>query len=295
MEMAEEKPDYRDPNTEITDTPEGAKLVVELPGARQDSIKMAVSKDVIEIKAEGSRGKFETIQVMPYEPDPDRISVSFSQGVLEVLLPTKSEDKKTEDKKELVGEDIKRERGPPDPFNDEMGRLNEELIRVTEEKASLEERVSFLQRDFQNLQRRHEAEKDRMVDRKIHDLALDVVEVYDNFKRAEDSVENTNVSKKTKQNILSGLRIVQNQVERLFARINITHIRAMGECFDPRYHEAVGKIEDPSLEDEVIVEEHRPGYMFKDEVLRPAQVVINRVPKGASGKKCSSGGRKKTA
>lgn len=279
MDMPEEKSDYRDPVTEIQEIEDGVKLIVELPGVAQDSVKMAVSKDVVTIEAEGRRGDFRTIQVMPFKPDPDRVSVSFSQGVLEILLPKMGSKPKKEgsrDRSSKEPESVEIDEDPVESFKEEMEKLNNDLIRVTEEKASLEERVTYLRRDFQNLRRRHETEKEKLVKNKIQEIGLDLVEVLDNFERARHSIENTKASDRTKKNILTGLNMVKIQVDNLFSRIGIVRMRSVGECFDPRYHEVVGKRTDPDKEDEVILEEHSPGYLFEDEVLRPAMVVINK-------------------
>ncbi|MGA1821129.1 MAG: nucleotide exchange factor GrpE [Thermoplasmatota archaeon] len=281
--MVETAKDYREPATEIVDTPDGVKLVVELPGVTQDSIKMAVSKDIVKIDAEGRRGKFSTMEVIPFEPDSDRVSVSFSQGVLEVMLPRKTGGSAAEtpdqERAPFTGEE--QPAAPQEDlegFKEEMERLNRELIRVSEEKASMEERVSYLQRDFQNLRRRHEAEKDRMVERRIRDIGIDLVEVMDNFERAREIIENGGSETNNVRNILMGLSMVENHVAQLFNRLDITRIQSVGQCFDPTYHEAVGRVERTDVEDEVIVEEKASGYKHKDEVLRPAQVIINKVP-----------------
>ena len=286
MEMTDDKKDYREPVTDIQELPDGAKLTVELPGVAQESVKMAITNDVVNIEAEGRRGDFRTIQVMPFKPDPERVSVSFSQGVLEVVLPKKGGEEKEEKEGSQGRKSVEIGKDPVESFKEEMDKLNNDLIRVTEEKASLEERVSFLQRDFQNLRRRHESEKEKMVKKKIHEIGLDLVEVLDNFERARHSIENTKATKETKGNILAGLNMVKSQVDNLFNRIGIARMEVMGRCFDPRYHEAVGKINDPKREDELIVEEQAPGYLLQDEVLRPAKVIINR--KETPSEKCKS-------
>ena len=63
--MAEVKEEFREPFAEIRETEAGARLIVELPGVPQDSIKMEVSRDLVTVVGKGSRGNFKTIQVMP--------------------------------------------------------------------------------------------------------------------------------------------------------------------------------------------------------------------------------------
>lgn len=272
----------REPLTDIVETSDGALLTAELPGVAQDAIKIAVSKEILKLEANGSRGLFSTIQALPFEPDQDRISVTFSQGVLAVSLKRKPDDV------EHVGEKQVPIEAPVDASLEEMGHeieiLRKELIQVSEERASIEERAHFLQRDFQNLKRRHENEKESIADRKIEDLAGGLVDVLDSFKMAKESMSKAKGKKGTQDAMLKGLEMIENQVVNLFQRIGITNFVSMGQHFDPNFHEAIGYVERENLEDEIIAEEVKCGYVYKGRAIRPAQVMVNKKPVKA-GKK----------
>ena len=90
-------------------------MTAELPGVAQDAIKIAVSKDILKLEADGTRGLFSTIQALPFEPDQDRISVTFSQGVLAVSLKRKPDDV------EHIGEKQVPIEAPVDASLEEMG------------------------------------------------------------------------------------------------------------------------------------------------------------------------------
>jgi molecular chaperone GrpE len=60
--------------------------------------------------------------------------------------------------------------------------------------------------------------------------------------------------------------------------MGIEKIKAVGEKFDPRFHEAV-HLDDSEGEDEVVLEEVQSGWMIGDEVIRPASVKVTKVPK----------------
>ena len=52
--------------------------------------------------------------------------------------------------------------------------------------------------------------------------------------------------------------------------------RTVGRPFDPRFAAAVSTVEDPAAADGIVVEETRPGFLWQDELLRPAEVIVAR-------------------
>ena len=275
--------DVREPVAHIEETPDGARLIVELPGVTQDSIKMGVSSDILKVDAEGKRGKFSTVQVISFEPDPERISVTFSQGVLEVDLkrkdPKDTETEKTEYDELSIS---------LDSLEKELERLKEQLGKVSEEKSSLEERVHFLHMDFQNIKRRHETEKESIADRKIIEIGSGLIDVLDSFIFAKESINRSSSAKENIVSMMRGIEMVENQVLSLFKRIGIKIMDSEGRPFDPNFHEAIGYTESMDMEDEIISKEIKGGYLFKGNALRPAQVIVNRRPKGPAKKKARS-------
>ncbi len=275
--------DVREPVAQVEETVDGARLIVELPGVTQDSIKMGVSSDILKVDAEGKRGKFSTVQVISFEPDPERISVTFSQGVLEV-------DMKRKDSKETKIEKTEEEELSIslDSLEKELERFKEQLGKVSEEKSLLEERVHFLQKDFQNIRRRHETEKESIADRKIIEIGSGLIDVLDSFIFAKESINRSSSAKDNIVAMMRGIEMVENQVLNLFNRIGIKIMASEGRPFDPNFHEAIGYTESMDLEDEVISKEIKECYLYKGNALRPAQVIVNRRPKGPAKKKLRS-------
>ncbi len=279
--------EVREPVTEIIEADDGAKLVVELPGVSQDSIKMGVSGDILKLDAEGKRGKFTTVQVISFEPDPERISVTFSQGVLELDLRRRGEAPKADD--DMPEEELSISLGS---LEKELELLRGELGRVIEEKSSIEERFNLLQRDVHNIRRRHDIEKESIADRKISEISVGLIEVLDSFSFAKGSISGLRGDKNI-SNLLKGVEMVENQVLNLFKNIGITIIPAEGQTFDPNFHEAIAFIEDPDLPDEIVAKELKRGYLYKGNTIRPSQVQVNRRPHFPSGEGSPSSGKKK--
>ncbi len=284
--MAEAKEEFREPFADIVETEAGARLIVELPGVPQDSIKMEVSRDLITVVGKGSRGSFKTIQVMPFDPDPENVVVTYSQGVLEVEVKRMGPRAGSgEPAPPLMNGSVKIE--ALEEVERDLGALIAELEKVSGEKGVLEERIRILQRDFHNLKRRHEGEKESIADRKIREIAMGLIEVLDDFNRARQSVLMSECPRSTSENILKGLEMVEVRVHGLFDSIGIKRIRSLGAHFDPLYHEAVGQSSDPKIEDDIITDEKVAGFFYKTDALRPSQVIVNRKPdeKGIQKKK----------
>ncbi|OYT46256.1 nucleotide exchange factor GrpE [Thermoplasmatales archaeon ex4484_6] len=277
--------EVREPITQVMEEEDGVKLIVELPGVSQDSIKMGVAGDILKLDAEGKRGRFRTVQVIPFEPDPERIAVTFSQGVLEVELKKRTE--RTREDSSQDGKDGELSI-PMISLEKEMEELKSELDKVLEEKAALEERIGFLQRDFQNIRRRHENEKESIADRKISEIASGLVDVLDSFSFAKESILSSGCDSKSISSMIKGVEMVEAQVLNLFSRVGISPMVATGQHFDPNFHEAVGYVEEGGLGDEVVAKEIKKGYIYKGKTLRPAQVLVNRRPSGKKRERRSS-------
>jgi len=274
MIMTETRKDVREPIAQVTEVPDGAKLMVELPGVPQDAIRMAISKDIVNIEAKGSRGSFSTVQVIPFEPDPDRVSVIFTQGVLEVSLRKKDTPPAPEAPQKSSEVTISIE-----TLMSEVCDLKNELAKEREENRAILERLSFLHKDFQNLKRRQETEKEALADRKFSDIALELIDVLDSFKIARRSIPDP--EEPHVKNMLRGIAMIENKVMELFSKIGVKRFSSQGMHFDPNLHEAVGRVQVAELEDEMVAEEIAPGYMYKGRALRPAKVKVNH----STGKK----------
>ncbi len=64
------------------------------------------------------------------------------------------------------------------------------------------------------------------------------------------------------------------RVDRLLADQRVSAIETVGRPLDPRYAAAVATVEDPAAADGIVLEEVRPGFLWQDELLRPAEVIV---------------------
>lgn len=77
-----------------------------------------------------------------------------------------------------------------------------------------------------------------------------------------------------------GFKMIANQLSSVLEAEGVKPIDVkVGYEFDPIYMEAIDKVSDESLEDNVITKVVQQGYYYKDRVLRPIKVVVNHIEK----------------
>jgi molecular chaperone GrpE len=73
-----------------------------------------------------------------------------------------------------------------------------------------------------------------------------------------------------------GLRMTLNRFDRVLRERGVVPVDVVGKPFDPRLARAVGTAADAGLENGIVVQEVRSGFLWEGELLRPADVVVNK-------------------
>ncbi len=80
--------------------------------------------------------------------------------------------------------------------------------------------------------------------------------------------------------VLQGVELVQRELHAVLETHHVTEIEALGQSFNPAFHEAMAQVAEDAVEPNTVVEVLQKGYQLRDRLLRPAQVVVT---KGAEG------------
>ena len=142
---------------------------------------------------------------------------------------------------------------------------------LAEAEKKTEEYLANWQRaqaDFINYKRRNEQERQDFSRFANAELMLSLLPALDDLERALNSVP---PAKSAKHSWLEGIRLVERKFKSSLEARGLTPIKALGESFDPNFHEAVRQ--DKGKEG-IVIEEFQKGYMLGDRVLRPAKVVV---------------------
>jgi len=134
-----------------------------------------------------------------------------------------------------------------------------------------QQRLLRVQADYDNFRRRTRQEKEELYKYAASDLLEKLLPVLDNFDRALATAQGGS----DYDALLKGIDMIFRQFQQVLEQTGLTSMEAVGQPFNPEYHEAVMKVEDEEHEEGIVLEELQKGYMFKDKVLRPAMVKVS--------------------
>ena len=151
------------------------------------------------------------------------------------------------------------------------GTLETELQKLRAERDSLLDRLARAQAEFENARRRAGKEQQEFRDYATLDVIKSLLPVIDSFERALRV-------KSDAADFRSGIELIYKQMQDALAKLGVRPVPAVGEPFDPHYHEAIEMVETDEAADHEVLEELQRGYKFKDRLLRPAMVKVAKNP-----------------
>ncbi|GKW46885.1 nucleotide exchange factor GrpE [Planococcus sp. NCCP-2050] len=199
---------------------------------------------------------------MSNEKEPQKSTEEVEQEV-----QTEAKGDAVEQQEELVLDEAA---GPAEETVDAPAEVDE-VAALKEELEAEQNKYLRLLADYDNFKRR--AQKDRQDAEKFRSqsLLVDLLPVMDNFDRAL-SVE---TKSEESASLLKGVEMVQKSLLEAVKREGLEEIKALGEPFDPNFHQAVMQEKDETAEPGIVLMELQKGYTLKGRVLRPAMVKVN--------------------
>lgn len=142
------------------------------------------------------------------------------------------------------------------------------LAAKDEELNSKNEQYQRLLAEYDNFKKRTVKEKEAIYTDSVRDTVAELLPVIDNLLRAVDAFSDKECEE------CKGVAMVLKQTEEIFLKLGVTEIKAVGEQFDPEFHNAVMHVEDENAGDNTVVEEFQKGYIYKDKVIRYSMVKV---------------------
>ena len=143
-----------------------------------------------------------------------------------------------------------------------------EIEALNAKLAENAERMKRLQADFENFRRRTRQEKEELSNMVIQGFITELLPLVDNFDRAM-AAEATDAEK-----FQQGVEMIYNQLTEILKNKGMEVIDVTDAKFDPNFHQAVMRVQNPDLEDDTIAAELQKGYMVKGKVIRPSMVQV---------------------
>ena len=136
------------------------------------------------------------------------------------------------------------------------------------EDEALMAKYQRLMADFQNYKRRTEKEKNDIYAYANEKLILGLLEVIDNFERAV-------LSETADEKYAEGMEMIFKQLKGVLEKSGLEEIKALGEGFDPNFHNAVMTEDNDQFESGSVTEVLQKGYTLNGKVIRPSMVKVN--------------------
>lgn len=182
---------------------------------------------------------------------------------------SEAEAKKPTKDEELI--DIDSPEALEDPEDDE--RLQE----LEAERDMLKDKWMRALADAENARKRSERDRREAEQYGGSRLARDMLPVFDNMKRAIESIPEEH--RETNKAVIEGVELTMRELLSVFRKHGIEVISPeVGDKFDPSVHEAVFEAPVPGTKAGEIIQVSADGFMLYDRLLRPAKVGVSSTP-----------------
>lgn len=145
---------------------------------------------------------------------------------------------------------------------------------LAKERDELKDRLLRQAAELENFKKRSQREKTEFLRRANEAMTKDLLPVLDNMERALDHVDESGEN----SSVLEGLNMIYQELVKVMTNHGLEPIKALGEPFNPEFHEAMMQEENPEAEDNTVIRELQKGYLFQERLLRPAMVVVSKKP-----------------
>lgn len=183
-------------------------------------------------------------------------------------------------------EDLKKEDLTEDKDSEELryeGAALEDKPRdivqtLQNELAEQKDKYLRLYAEFENYKRIVQREREEIINYSNEKLIKDLLPVIDNFELAVKHASGEE-SSKWLESMKTGVENTLKEFFRILEKYGVKPIDSVGQPFNPELHHAVTTMETEDKEENMVVEELRKGYFYKDKLLREPLVVVSKKPK----------------
>ena len=194
-----------------------------------------------------------------------------------------NEDKKRDERIETASEELEE-----NPREDEESQDQEEeeipLTKMT--KAKLIEKVEKVQEgsdknldlyirsqaEIDNLKKRYQKERQDLVKFANESLIKQLLPIVDNLEKAIAHSQDKN----SIEAIREGVDLTLKGLTDILQKAGVEMVEAIGEQFDPNFHEAVSEMADDGIKSGTVIKDLQKGYTLNQRLIRPSMVVVSK-------------------
>ena len=148
----------------------------------------------------------------------------------------------------------------------------EEIVKDKKQEKidELEDKVKRQLAEFENFRKRTEKEKATMFEAGAKSVIEKILPVIDNFERG---LATTKEEDKTNPHV-EGMNMIYKQLMTELDKLEVKPIEAVGQEFNPDFHNAIMQVESDEYESGIIAQELLKGYTYRDSVIRHSMVAV---------------------
>ena len=149
-------------------------------------------------------------------------------------------------------------------------KADREKVEMKEKIDGLEDKVRRQMAEFDNYRKRTEKEKDQMFTMGEKSVIEKMLPIVDNFERGFDTIKEEDQD----DAFVAGMQKIYQQLIRQLDALGVKPIEAVGQEFDPEFHNAVMQVESDEYESGIVAQELQRGYLYHDQVIRHSMVAV---------------------
>lgn len=142
--------------------------------------------------------------------------------------------------------------------------------KLTAELSTQKEQYMRLYAEYENFRKRTQSEKTAIYSDATAKAVEQILPIADSVTMALSSMADKDVPAE----FTKGIELIANQLKASFDKLSVTPFGAVGDEFDPNIHNALAKIEDENLGENVVAQVYQTGYKLNDKIIRHAMVVV---------------------
>lgn len=158
---------------------------------------------------------------------------------------------------------------------DECNCSEEKTDILKKEIEELKSKLLYKDAEMINYRKRKDEEVASMLKYASQDLILDIVKTVDNFERAIESIKND--KEKDNKKMLTGIEMIYAELKNTLTNYGVKEISEIDVPFDANIHNAIMVDENKEKNDDTVLEIMMKGYIYRDRVIRPAMVKVNKI------------------
>ncbi|WP_353847325.1 nucleotide exchange factor GrpE [Clostridium sp.] len=135
---------------------------------------------------------------------------------------------------------------------------------------ALTDQVKRQMAEFENFRKRTDKEKSAMYEMGARDIIERILPVVDNLERGLAAVPEAEKG----SSIAEGMEKIYKQFQKTLEEAGVKAIEAVGQEFNPDFHNAVMHVEDEALGENIVAEELQKGYLYRENVVRHSMVKV---------------------